>query len=246
MKKAFNIYKKTLLFILVVCFFLFNISCGLDTFYVIEAPYQLLNNPEYSSSEYSERYFKFVTNETASVDEGFTVTGTEVYYKIYASSSKMINDVNALISISNDDERSSSAPDKLKDTYKYKTLRIENNSNTLVPFTNHNQTVEIRLTDYQNISNYSSRVEIDSVIKGIPVRNLGGKNYTFNFGRNGENDKIPLKDDEDFDETNSSGDGKYYVALFATSFGHDNTFTNYYSNILYLGSITIDSNSFDN
>ena len=44
----------------------------------------------------------------------------------------------------------------------------------------------------------------------------------------------------------STENGKWYISAFAVAVGMDATLTNYYSNILYLGSVTIDANSKDN
>ena len=107
----------------VVCFILFNISCGLDTFYVIDPPYSGSNKPsedETSSGTslgYAERYFSFQTNEKNV--SGFTFSGTDVYYKIYKSSSVMkseLSNINSLTATSN-------ASDKLIHTYKYQKLK---------------------------------------------------------------------------------------------------------------------------
>lgn len=89
-------------------------------------------------------------------------------------------------------------------------------------------------------------------IRGTP-RRVGNK-YSFDFGRakspyeNAEYNKTPSSDDnmDDFKESSSfseSKDGVYYVDLFAVGVGEDENFTRYYSNVLHLGSVAVDSNS---
>lgn len=225
------------------CLILFNISCGLDTFYVVDQPTVIVKQPLYNSADYNERYFEFYTNEHNETN-GFNFQGTNVYYRIYDNYSRMNTEVSSLQSIANDTENSSSAPTKLMDTYKYQMLTYySNNTPALIPYTGENKKVYIRLSDYQSIGDYCSRISfLENVY--IPIRNVSG-NLTFNFGRSGKSDKKPVSGDNDFSYTGSS-DGKFYVAMFAVAIGTDATFAPYYSNILYLGSVTIDSNSPDN
>ena len=58
---------------------------------------------------------------------------------------------------------------------------------------------------------------------------------------NSEYNKIPASDDVDtkFSSTSQSND-VWYVAMFAVAVGKDTNYTPVYSNILYLGAVTID------
>ncbi len=90
-------------------------------------------------------------------------------------------------------------------------------------------------------------------IYGIPRRT--GNRYTFDFGRNipssyedAENNVPPeternLGDYEERSSTSSSYENSYFVDLFAVGVGEDENFTQYYSNVLHLGSVTVDSES---
>lgn len=90
-------------------------------------------------------------------------------------------------------------------------------------------------------------------IHGIPRRT--GNRYTFDFGRNipssyenAENNVPPETEQNlgDYDETSNvsaSYETSYFVDLFAVGVGEDENFTQYYSNVLHLGSITVDSAS---
>lgn len=256
MKKAYSKIKYIILLSVVMCLFAFNTGCGLDTFYIIEAPTSIVHQPIYNSIDASDRYFEFWTNESTEM-EGFTFMGTEVYYKIYNSSSSMISDVNVLQTLSSDVDKSATAADKMINPtssggYGYKALKVDgNNTVPLIQPSSSNQRVYIRLSDYQAVDEYSARVLINgsyvngSESKTVPVRNNSDRN-TFNFGRTGSRDKKPNTSDEDTKISSSITDSKYYISLFAVGVGRDATYTNIYSNILYLGSITIDSAEYDN
>lgn len=223
------------------CLVLFNISCGLDTFYVIEPPFQIIKQPLYNSTDFNERYFEFYTNETTDIS-GFNFQGTNVYYRIYDSSSKLDSEVSTLNAKANDVENNSNVANYLIETYKYQSLTYENNTTiTLIPNTGENKKVKIRLSDYQ--SSYPSEISFSNQ-QYKPMRSING-NLSFNFGRNGKNDKKPVADDADFNSSSSS-DSKYYVAMFAVGVGTDAAYSPYYSNILYLGAVTIDSAEYDN
>lgn len=252
LKKAYFNCKGIIFNTILVCFFLFNSSCGLDTYYIVEPPYFLNSRPSYDNHQITDQTFYFTTNEVNNNNnEGCMFLGTNVYYKIYSDSSKMTTEVNNLIAISNDDEKNSELGKKLHENYLYQQLRIQNaNYEPLIQNTDTNVRVRIRLTDYGNSNDfpdYVASIEINDMYIGFPVRNNGTANqYTFNFGRNGENDRIPIADDKDFSNSGSNTDGKYYVAMFAVSEGQIATFERYYSNILFLGTVTIDSHNTDN
>ena len=259
MKKAYNVIKNIFVVLSLVCLFIFNTGCGLDTFYVISAPVNVVHQPYYTDTDHAERYFSFWTNEETDI-AGFVFLGTDVYYKIYNSSSQMSTEVSVLQTLASDSEKSSTAPDKMMNPtssggYGYKGLEAKKfNKSVLIPSENQNRLVYIRLSDYQSLEAYSARILIggeygtnlyDSDTKVIPIRNTSD-GRTFNFGRSGDLDKVPTSEDEDVKYTSSSSDGKWYIAMFAVAVGYDATYKNYYSNILYLGSVTIDSNSYDN
>ncbi|MCR5189430.1 MAG: hypothetical protein K6C97_10880 [Treponema sp.] len=252
--KTYKKFKYSFLLLCLVCLFLFNMGCGLDVFYVIEAPTTIIHSPSYDSTDFSESYFAFYTNETnISSTSGLKFKGTEVYYRIFDSSSQMQSEVNTLVSLSNDDSTSSTAADTMIKSYGFSKLRVKDNyEEPLIPYSGTNKNIYIRLTDYQDIEAYSARILEDgasgtylnsATSKTVPVRNAY---YTFNFGRDGSTDKVPEKDDDDFDYISGPTDSKYYVAMFAVAFGYDAAYTNYYSNILYLGSVTIDASTTDN
>ena len=244
----------------ITCFFILNFfflsSCGLDVYYVMPSPvddYQ--HQAQYSNTDFAENYFEFNTYETDFDNEGgLQFQGTEVYYKIYSNSSTMLSQVEALQSLASSDSSSTAAANRMITTNSYQPLKaLSYSQDTLIPYTGSNKKVKIRLTDYLDMDEFSSKITIskstisdektDTVL--TPVRNLAERS-TFNFGRTGVSDKVPKSEDEDVNYTSMSDGNKWYVAMFAVAVGMDNLLTPYYSNILYLGSVTIDADSKDN
>lgn len=254
MEKAYckTLVKKISVFFLcfTVCFFLFN-ACGLyaDTD-AINPPSSVVNQPGYSNIDFRYSDFSFYTrNQDNDNLVGVRFKGTDVYYRIYDNTSDLNSDVAILSSLINSEENSATAPTRMI-SLNYKPLKLFNNPNKspLISYTTSNQKVVIRLTDYQNDSLYASRIELDGVNIGKPVRNLSESNLSFNFGRTGENDRAPLDSDEDVKISSTPTEsGMWYVAMFAVGIGEDlDTYAPIYSNILYLGAVKISSLSEDN
>ena len=198
-KTRTNKFKFFLFNIILMCLFLFNLSCGLDTFEVIEAPYQTTKKPEHNDVEeiqsYENKEFEFFTNETGNYSE-ITFLGTEVYYKIYNNFQTMYNERSGLITASESTSTSVSATQSL--ISKYKKLRVSNEQKTdlLIPKSPSNSPIKvnIRLTDYD--ANWCAKVLVnDNPINSDyehsrPLRNMDSES-TFNFDRDGDNNKIP-------------------------------------------------------
>lgn len=243
-------------------------SCGLDTYVIIDSPTTVINPPIYTTEDFTNECFEFWTNDSgaSSYPSDFKYLGTQVYYKIYGSSSTLNSEVSFLQNLSNDSENSTKAPDKLLNPtssggYGYQPLQatnVENNS-VLIPYVEGklSQKVYIRLTDYQNQDDFSARILVDGKYlngfskKSVPVRYEN--DLSFNFGRDGENDKKPIpyssstgSGDLDVNASSIPSNGVWYVAMFAVGIGRDVNYSMQYSNILYLGSVAIDSNSVDN
>ena len=226
--------------------FLFLNSCGLDTYVVVDAPLDPGFKPN-TDSLYTNMYFEFETNSNSShYPSDFVFLGTNVYYKIYSNISELQKHTSDLNNWSNNFETSVKARVELIDTYTYQPLQIKNYpiESALVPANDvTHQLVYIRLTDYYNIP---SEVTLDgsplygSLNTTIPVRNVG--DYTFNFGRTGTFDKKPQIGDADVWGTSAPSDGIWYVAMYAVAFGRTVTFEQQYSNIVYLGAVSINSN----
>lgn len=251
--------KLNLFYISIFCICLFLCpGCGLETLYYLDAPFQRQTNPTVSDSgdaaSYTEAYFDFYTNENQKVDENFKYLGTAVYYKIYNSYSTMNSHISSVSSISSS-TNSSSAFLRLQ-SYGYQELGTkdmngnERNISPLIPAKSSNQRVVIRLTNYQepdqssaewNEYAYRAKIVINNVEKYVPMRNDSTK--SFDFGRknsSGDYDK-PKSGEDDVNYGTASKDDVYYVTLYAVAVGRDSFFTNYYSNVLYLGSVAINA-----
>ena len=81
-RRKYHLYELFSLAICCLCFF----GCGLEEYYVLEAPFRIYNTPN-ADTTYDNKYFDFVTNETgnAGISPSFNFLGTAVYYKIYNS-----------------------------------------------------------------------------------------------------------------------------------------------------------------
>ncbi len=250
MNKVFCRMKYIVSFILTGYFIFFNTSCGLDTFYVIDEPRNVVKAPVYSdiNTDYfnkeSENEFQFYT-----VDhdyDGVKFLGTEVYYRIYKDFNVLKNQVNRLITMASDEETSYNSPDTLIKSYNYQPLRASGHpeKDILIPAVGYNQLVEIRLSDFNNI--YFAGIKVDGqnlygdTNRVIPVRNVSNY-YPFNF-KDLDSDQVPSEDsttNPDYDYSGSSTDNYLYVALFAVARGQEPTYAPIYSNILFLGVVAI-------
>lgn len=261
MKKTPCLYNLKIVVFSLFCgclFFILN-SCGLDTYVVVKSPISVGKEVNYTTTDYSNMYFEFNTNEDMGTyyPSDFTFLGTEVYYKIYSNSSTLTSEVSVLQNLAGSTESSANAADKLINPttnggYGYKALKASNsNYSPLIPpkYTNF-QKVYIRLTNYQNIEEFSARITVDGKpiglanTKSVPIRSDNA--MSFDFGRNGSKDGVPLSTDGDVKYTTSNSTGNWFVAMFAVGVGRDVTYTTQYSNILYLGSVTINSRKTDN
>lgn len=236
-------------------------ACGLEEDYVVYAPTVVQHEPLYSNADFAENYSIFTTNDSANNTPSFNYRGTAVYYKIYGNSFTLRNNVDAIESANN--SSTGNAADMVRLTYGYKPLNTTSGLHEpLIASTLSNQTVYIRLTSYQDTAQYpeyAPKIIVGysgnkkAVATFVPVRNVGGKKYHFDFGRSNaakygtdyaNNAKVPQYGDEDVSGTSS--DGVWYVDMYAIGMGNDPTFTKYYSNVLHLGTVPIDANKEDN
>lgn len=248
MNKAQKFRRYVFLMLVFLCLILFNSGCGLDVVYVIEPPYQKteFHTPAYNSTSPDDWYFEFMTFEDTY--SGVSFSGSQVYYKIYKSYSTMLSESNTLINLSSNNETSANAPDRMIKTYYYQPLRVQGyNTNVLIPTENKNRHVYIRLSDkdpYQAEITVDGMPLYDSTTKTIPVRS-NGKVFTF---RSGNSDTLPDPDNDkasidnatgDYNVSGSGTDGTWYICMFAVEEGYDSNFSPVYSNVLYLGAVTI-------
>lgn len=257
MKKAYIKGVNIVFLTFSVCLFLFNTSCGLDTYFVMEDPVISLDEiPSPDNEQFNEKTFKFTTNDKVDYPNNYQFLGTDIYYKIYSSYSTLKSETGVLDNYASDTEKSAKAPEKLMFTkeqggYEYKKLKVSTSQDSplIKPGKNY-QEIEIRLTDYQNIPDFASRITIDGKYIGDgtevskPLR--AEDKLTFNFGRTGDYDKIPVSEDDDVNYSSSPTNHIWYVCLYAVAVARDVTFQNFYSNIVYLGAVQIDDSNVNN
>lgn len=252
--KGIKLKKNIILVTLILIFFSCVISCGLDTFYVLEGPFRSEEIPT-SITPAETRNFVFYTNDVQNrgLASDFFFQGTAIYYKIYSDENRMISDIatiNSLNSVSN----YSSAAEKLVSGLNYKELHIKNYSHSpIIAAANNDRKIRVRLTNntFDSASpdpNMLPYFYINDVYIGEPCRDIieAGQNLTFDFGRSNKDNfsKKPVSSDEDF--IGDSNANIFYVNMYAFALGRDVTYKKYYSTVLHLGSISIDSKSEQN
>ena len=244
MNKVFCRKRTIFSLLLTGCLIFFNLSCGLDTFYVIDAPTNVMHKPDCSSIDYSDNYFDFFTADKEY--EAIRFLGTEVYYKIYKSSARLNTEADDLVSIANKSDNTSAAAERMIQSYKFQALRGAGHKgeNILIPANGSNQRINICLSDY---TIYPALITVDgnniygdaSTVK--PVRNLSDDKY-FNFRASAASSSanaVPLEGEVDVNTSGTSSDSDWYVSMFAVAIGQDSSYVPVYSNILYLGSVRI-------
>ena len=256
------------IFFFLCCLFGFT-ACGLDEFYELDPPVRCNNQPD-TDTEFASRYFEFTTNETGENNKNyidpsssFKFLGTAIYYKIYNNLEKMQTDITQISALINSTNYSN-AVSKIRETLSYQELgtvkiedtqRKETSINPLISAQGKNRTVYIRLTNYQDTKEFSARILIDKEplkagdLELYPSRS--GSNKSFDFGRTEDDKEVhvePSQGDVDFvyGTFTESENKKYYVNMYAIAVGRDTTYTNYYSNALHLGSVSITATEKDN
>lgn len=233
-------------------------ACGLDTFYNLEPPVVTHHAPIYNNEDASQKYFEFSTNDATNNTlngSGFKYLGTVVFYRIYANAQTMESHSNSIQSVNNSTNYNAAA-DRIR-SYGYQQLYTTlGETDFVIQPGAGSRRVKIRLTDNNEYNSpdpdplFLPYIEIDGVSSGKPKRATDGAKgkYTFDFGREAdelETCKKPVSGDSDFESGSfSSGySDTYFVNLYAVAVGQDTTFTEYYSNVLHLGAVSIDSTS---
>ena len=223
-------------FILAGYLILFNTSCGLDTFYVVNSPTNVVHAPVHTSNDFTDSYFEFRIGDD---NPNVKFLGTDVYYKIYKSASYLESQVDDLITIANKDE-SDTAAKKMIENYNYKPLRAKGHEGDSVLISSKiskDTKIYIRLSDYTDL--YPAQIIIGNTQQGIPVRNLS-EWPSFNFSTL-TSDLRPKSGDADVNSSGSSTENVWYISMFAVAIGQDANYSSLYSNVLYLGAVKIPS-----
>ena len=211
--------------ILVLCLVFFNLSCGLDIIEYYEPPYVTINPPEPENIDSNQKYILFSTNNSENTSISFK--GTNVFYRIYNNREDARNDRDRLKSISQNDYSGTSA-ETLITNYKYAML---NNSNILCPKSESGSDYDVRI-DFTDSNRFALIIEGK---EQKPLRAV--ENYEFNF----DSSYWSYDNERDFDVkyNSSSATDVWYVQFFAASIGLSSTLTEQYSNIVYLGCISL-------
>lgn len=243
-------------FFSVLCIFtgIFFLSCGLDEIISVSEPSVTYNNPLFSNSDPLTWYFSFKTSS----DSGNYFIGTEVYYKIYNSSSTLTSERSSILSV-NTSTNSSAAATRMIETYSYQSLGTNISTENSVYFPEKGSSVIFRLKTSKSAdasTAYSAdRYRYHACVIGpsynthyyIPYRN--GNRSSFDFFDADEDDKnkvrdvLPVYGDGDY-KCAESDKGKtfdeYYVQMFAVGISiNPETVSPSYSLVLDLGSVPI-------
>ncbi len=251
MRKNCHVYELFFLAVCCLCFF----GCGLEEYYVLEAPFRIYNTPN-AATTYDNRYFDFETNETgnSSISTSFDFLGTAVYYKIY-NRYESIGSVTSALSSANNSTEYSAAATLLINTYKYRELGTASGTTTpLIASTGVDRRIYIRLTNYQTDPYRQAKIIVgytgNSSIAGTWIPKREGNRNSFDFGRTGAEDPEPASGDDDYNYSSSGFSSAYpntyFVDMYAVSVGRDTTYTTYYSKVLHLGTVAVDAASEDN
>ena len=225
---------------------LFNTACGLDTFYELESPTNVVHKPEYSSIDYPDCYFEFFTQHNSNA--GIVFLGTDVYYKIYKSDTRLRTEAEDLQSLANKDDNTTYAANKMIETYHFQPLRASGYDEAVLFPNNSDDRVFIRLSNYTD--EYPAKITVDganyknSSSLVIPLRSISSRpSFCFKELKTTHPDKLPKDGDADVNMSGSSSSTSsgvvWYVSMFAVGIGRDNNHSMVYSNILYLGSVQI-------
>ena len=222
--------KKIMVFatcILVLCLVFFNLSCGLDIIEYYEPPYVTINPPEPENIDSNKKYISFRTNNSENTSISFK--GTNVFYKIYNNREDARNDRDELKSISQNDYSGTSAETLITNNkYKYAML---NNSNILCPKSESGSDYDVRI-DFTDSNRFSLIINGD---EQKPLRAVENKEFNF------DSSYWTYDNERDFDVkyNSSSATDVWYVQFFAASVGLSSTLNEQYSNIVYLGCISL-------
>ena len=217
-------------------------SCGLDVISVVLDDYvSEVSEQPIESSLFADRSFVFHTRK---LDNANDLGHGYVYYKIYNKLSVANTETSVLTTLIEDAANKQNSFSRLE-SYGFKELRVKNGTNfSTVQFENEVHTIDIRLTNYS--AEFNAHVIVDGTNTGVPVRTNGN---TFDFGRHGENDKVPLETDDDtknFTTRTIEDPDLYYVSLYSVFMMYDEQYEPVFSPIHYLGTVKIDPTSESN
>ncbi len=216
---------------------LYLVSCGIETFVYL---YPVTYRDFEPSSSPGYNYFSFRTSDDRNEAEspGY-FKGFEIYYRIYNNNSTRVNDKSLINNYNNDNP--TTAYTYLLNTKLYKRLScvVRPNDIPLIPGSDTNREVIVRLEQFNEQSPQIS-VSGDASLYGVPRRT---NDETSASDKLFDLDEI---DQGDSDLTYSSswdtdGVGKKlaYVQAYVVAYGYDGSYKSIYSELFELGFITL-------
>lgn len=238
-------------FVFTLVFFL-AVGCGLETTYNVSSPIITGNPPVYTNVDKTLNFFAFTTNEDDAANLSVQMQGTAVLYKIYHNTSTLDSVTTAIDTLNTSSTSTSDAAYRSLISRGYQELGKDGGATSpLIPYVGGDQSVEIRLTKFQeNNPQWDSRITVDGIRVGTPRR--FGDRHSFDWGRRDSQDDrdlnaLPVSTDSDYNSTGSfSQSGFYYVDAYSVNIGWDESFAQQFGRVLHLGTIVVDSNSREN
>lgn len=211
-----------------VCFFS---ACGLDVFYILEPPVFIRTSV---GDDAINRYYIFRTQEVANMVAEYQdiFLGTEIYYKLYNSRSRMQSDTSQ-ISAANT-ANSQNGADRMISSLNYQKMMLKDTpQEILIERTGTNRDIELRLyregDKTEKPGDTQPYFKIDGVDQGIPMRY---NNKAF--------DDVDEFTGSDVDSTTGDSPDKWYITAYAVSTGMNTELQTFYSQVVHLGEIEVD------
>lgn len=208
--------------ILLFCVIMIFVSCGLDNIIYLTAPkYTRLTE----STQENEQYIEF---ETTDIENSSSIyyTGFQILYKIYDTTDNLKNAVSDIQNYNK--ENPQNAVRYLLENKKYQFLLRDDKKTPLVSKDVRNRKVRVRLYDYGTSAIEKSGLYID-MMHQVKVIRFDESEF-----------KVLDGNDSSTDIAKVDNAIKYlYVVFFATTVGFDSQFINLYSELLYLGFLTL-------
>lgn len=204
---------------------LFLCSCGMEHFYLIEPPV-IVSEPA-ESSDYQSHVSVFITKDKKNAQyTDIRIYGTAIFYRIYGSIETMRSEVESIRSVNT--EYTESGYNRMQN-YGYKEMIPR------IPFGTEDKTVTIRLSTesvYSAGAYYTDSSNASPTSLSSPRRTGGIGTFTFT------SQYKPAVDDIDAKVT--SDVSKWYVPVFAVTYGEGTDSVQHYSQLEYLGYFTIE------
>ncbi len=256
MNKLFNI--------VVICLLsgAFFHSCGLEEVYYLEKPLEKDTAITLENTDDIKWFCSFRTNNAGNSGVG-SFLGTDVYYRIYNSPSKLESDKNSIINYSESTTNPVYSASYMIDSLKYKKLQKNTaDSGKFISKTGSNQDVYFRIKTTKGMENqagdnlwqFRACISVQDVYLTdsssgdyvYPMRIGGKKSFDFFDENEDDDDNVrdvePEIDDEDYTNTDSASDVKsdvYYVQFFSVSVGMNDELAEFFSPAVNIGSIAV-------